>query len=166
MRWLQRLLGDRLPEGFTGTLEPQEHVLATADGPLVATSLGLWVPTDDGHRRVAWHVINKATWSADALSIVEADVVERAGEAEVIADRPARRFTVERPGKLPAMVRQRVDGSIVARHRKDLPDGGGAWFVQRKTPAGTVLQVRPDRGADATVVADIAREAAAKLTEQ
>lgn len=166
MRWLQRLLGDRLPEGFIGTLDAHEHVLATADGPLVATSLGLWVPGEDGHRRVAWHVINKASWADDALSIVEGEVVERAGEAEVISDRPARRFTVKEPGKLPVVVRERVDGSIVARHRKDLPDGGGAWFVQRKTPAGTVLQVRPDRGSDAAVVADIAREAAAKLTEQ
>lgn len=163
MGWLQRLLGDRLPEGFTATLEPHEHVLATADGPVVATSLGLWLPSADGHERVAWHLINKAGWADDTLSVVRAEETGRAGGAVLIADLPARRFTLQRPGKLPVVVRQRVDGSILSRYRKELPGGGGAWFVQRKAPGGPVLQVRPDRGADTAVVSDIAREAAAKL---
>lgn len=169
MRWLQRLLGDRLPEAFTGTLEPHEHVLAAA-GPLVATSHGLWLPSGSSstaaHRRVGWHLVSKAAWADDQLSIVEAEVVERAGEAELIADRAAQRFALPEHGKLPVVVRERVDGSIVSRYHQDLPEGGGAWFVQRKTPGGVVLQVRPDPGSDAALVAEIAREAAAKLARE
>lgn len=162
MSWLRRLLGDRLPDGFTGALDDDEHVLAVADS-VVATSRGLWLPSDDGHQRVGWHLISKATWGDGALSIVEAAETGRAGEAVLLADQPARRFPLAQPGKLPAVVRQRVDASIAARYRKDLPDGGGAWFVQRKTPDGDVLQVRADRGTDTELIADIAREAAAKL---
>jgi hypothetical protein len=163
--WLQRLLGDRLPEGFTGTLEPHEHVLAAA-GPLVATSHGLWLSSDDGHRRVDWHLVSKAAWADDELCIVEAEVVERAGDAELIVDQAPQRFALPQPGKLPVVVRERVDGSIVSRYHQDLPEGGGAWFVQRKTPGGIVLQARADPGSDPALVAEIAREAAAKLVRE
>jgi hypothetical protein len=167
MRWLARLLGDRLPEGFAGELEPEEHVVAHADspsGPLVATPLGLWAPTEEGARRIGWHQIGKATWRDGTLSIVEVEETGRAGRARLIADRRAARFPLDRPGKLPKAVRERVDQSIRSRHHKELP-GGGAWFVQRKVPgvAGSVLQVRVEPGTDRDLVADIAREAAEQL---
>lgn len=164
MSWFGRLFGDRIPAGFTGTLEDDEHVLASA-GDLVATSRGLWLPSDSdaaGPRRVGWHLVSKATWADDELTVVEAAETGTAGEAVLIADQPAQRFRLAEPGKLPAVVRQRVNASISSRYHKELP-GGGAWFVQRKAPGGPVLQVRADPGADAAVVADIAREAAAKL---
>lgn len=165
---MRRLLSHRLPDDFTGTLDDDEHVLAVAE-PLVATTRGVWLPSGRdpaGHRRVGWHLISKASWGHDALSIVEAEETGKAGEAVLIADRPAQRFSLTQPGKLPAVVRERVNASITSRYHQDLPDSGGAWFVQRKTPDGEVLQVRPDRGADAELVADIAREAAAKLAGQ
>ena len=65
----------------------------------------------------------------------------------LLADRPARRFRLAEPGRVPEVVHARVEGSIRSRHHRDLP-GGGAWFVQRKVAGrdGTVLQVRPDPG--------------------
>lgn len=163
MRWLARLLGGRVPPGFTGALEPDEHVLATTTselGSLVATTFGLWVPGEFGPRRIGWHLISKAGWTEGRLSIVEAEESERVGEAVVIADLPVVRFSLPAPGRLPQVVRQRVDGSIRARYHKDLPDGG-AWFVRRRViGVGDVLQVRPDPAADLDVVARIAREAA------
>jgi hypothetical protein len=62
------------------------------------------------------------------------------------------------------VVHERVTGSIRSRHHRDLP-GGGAWFVQRKVPGrdGTVLQVRPDPGADRDAVARLAAEVARRL---
>lgn len=165
MSWLRRLFGDRLPDGFTGELEPNENALAAAEvadgGHLVVTELGLWLP--DG-RRVGWHLISKVTWGEGILTLVEAEEVGAAGAAVLLADRAPVRFALPWPGKLPAMVRQRVDGSIRERHRQDLASGG-AWFVQRKVPGrdGSVLQVRPDPGVDPEVVAAIAREAAEKL---
>lgn len=165
MSWLRRLLGDRLPDGFAGELERTENALAAAEvaygGYLVVTELGLWLPD---RRRVGWHLISKAVWSEGILTLVEAEEIGTAGAAVLLADREPVRFALPRPGKLPVMVRQRVDGSIRGRHRHDLASGG-VWFVQRKVPGrdGTVLQARPDPGVDREVVTAIAREAAEKL---
>ncbi|MCU1682286.1 MAG: hypothetical protein JWQ81_3025 [Amycolatopsis sp.] len=166
MGWLARLFGDRTPEGFDGVLDPGEHVLDSAEvtggGLLVVTPLGLWIP---GPRRVGWHLIAKAAWRDDLIELTESDEVGTAGDAVFLADRAPVRFGLERSGKVPKLIWERVEGSIRSRYRKDLADGGGAWFVQRKVPGrdGAVLQVRADPGTDRDVVAAIAREAAEKL---
>ena len=171
---LRRLLGgDGLPDGFGGRLEPDERVLATArtvdGGQLVVTSWGLWLPDADGARRLGWHLVSKATWKNGALAVVEAVEVEEiaAGDgpaAVLLADRPARRFRLTDPGRLPEAVHARVEGSIRSRHRRELP-GGGAWFVQRKISGrdGTVLQVRPDPGTDPGMVAQVASDVVRSL---
>jgi len=168
---LRRLLhGDGLPDGFPGRLEPEERVLATAStadgGHLVVTSWGLWIPDGDGVRRVGWHLVSRATWRNDALSLVEADEVENLDGAVLLADRPARRFRLTEPGRVPEAVQARVEGSFRSRHHRDLP-GGGAWFVQRKIAGrdGTVLQVRPDPGTDPALVAGLAADVARSLRQ-
>jgi len=168
---LRRILrGDGLPDGFAGRLEPEERVLAmgsTADGAhLVVTSWGLWIPDGEGVRRVGWHLVSRATWRNDALSLVEADEVENLGGAVLLADRPARRFRLTEPGRVPEAVQARVEGSFRSRHHRDLP-GGGAWFVQRKIAGrdGTVLQVRPDPGTDPALVAGLAADVARSLRQ-
>jgi hypothetical protein len=168
--FLRRLLGDRLPEGFAGVLADEEHVVGSAEvqggGHLVVTALGLWVPGPQCPRRIGWHLISKAAWAEGALAVTEADEASTAGDAVFLVDRASVRFAVPRPGKVPILIRQRVDGSIRSRYRKELP-GGGAWFVRRKVPGrdGTVLQVRVDPGGDTELVASIAREAAERLAE-
>ncbi|KAA9159810.1 hypothetical protein FPZ12_019485 [Amycolatopsis acidicola] len=166
MGLLARLFGDRLPEGFPGSLAPAENALAVAEvaygGHLVVTELGLWLPEG---RRVGWHLVSKAVWGQGILTLVEAEETGAAGEAVLLADREAVRFALPRPGKVPVMVRQRVDSSIRGRHRHEVAGGGGIWFVQRKLPGrdGSVLQARPDPGVDPDVVSAIAREAAEEL---
>ena len=166
--WLRRLLGSGVPPGFSGTLAADEHVLGSAElgggGVLVATSLGLWLPADDGPRRVGWHLISKATWSGGVLTVIEAAEDDTAGAAVLIVDLPAHRFVLERPGPVPRVVQARVTDSIRSRHHHELP-GGGAWFVQRKVPgvAGIVLQVRPDPGTDPSAVHRIAAEVAERI---
>jgi hypothetical protein len=168
MRWLRYLLGDRVPEGFPGVLDPGEHALASAavtgGGHLVVTPLGLWVADAGTARQVAWHLVAKAAWGDGVLTLTEAEEAGTAGDAVLLADRTPVRFALETPGRVPLLVRQRVDGSIRSRYRKELA-GGGAWFVWRKVAGrdGAVLQVRADPGTDADVVAAIAREAAGKL---
>lgn len=165
MSWLRRFFGDQLPDGFPGTLAPAEHALSVAEvaygGHLVLTELGLWLP--DG-RRVGWHLITKAVWGEGILTIIEAEETGAAGAAVVLADREPVRFALPQPGKLPSMLRSRVDSSIRGRHRQELA-GGGVWFVRRKIPGrdGTVLQARPDPGVDPDAVAAAAAEAAARL---
>jgi hypothetical protein len=167
---LDKIVGDGTPPGFTGTLETEESVVVAAEcrtgGHLVVTSLGLWVPTDDGPRRVGWHLISKVTWGNGELVVVEADEIGSAGDAVLLTDRPARRYGLVDPGKLPHAVHRRVTESIRSRHHRDLP-GGGAWFVQRKVPGrdGIVLQVRADPGTDPDAVRAVATEVAQKIRE-
>jgi hypothetical protein len=166
--WLRHLLGDRVPAGFPAVLDPGEHVLGSAEvtgsGWLLVTPLGLWIPEDGGARRVGWHLVAKAAWAEGVFTLTEAEEARTAGEAVLLVDRAPKRFPLAAPGKVPYLVRQRVDGSIRSRYRKELSEGG-AWFVWRKVPGrdGAVLQVRADQGTDVDVVAAIAREAAAKM---
>lgn len=163
LRAVQRLLGrEPLPEGFTGVLDADERVLAAADGPLVVTNAGLWLPGEEA--RTGWHRVSKATWGNGVLEVVVADEERIADGVVLLTDRPARRLKLAAPGRVPEAVHQRVTGSIRSRHHRDLP-GGGAWFVQRRVPGvdGTVLQVRPDPGADRDAVRRLAGEVARTL---
>lgn len=166
MSLLARIFGDRTPASLAGELAADEHVLAVAavadGGELAVTARGLWVP---GPRRIDWHLVVKATWADDVLTVIEARETGRTGAAVLLADLPPVRFPVTKPGKVPKLVRERVDGSIRGRHRQELPGGGGAWFVLRKVPGqdGTVLQARPDPGTDTELVAEIATEVAAAM---
>ncbi|MGW5052340.1 hypothetical protein [Actinokineospora sp. NPDC004072] len=168
MSFFSRIFGGGLPAGFPGKLDREESVAAAAPvrggGHLVATSLGLWVPEGDDARRIGWHLVSKAAWASGVFTITEAEEAGTAGSAVLLRDLAARRIAVERPGKLPQAVHQRVTGSIRSRHRQELP-GGGAWFIQRKVPGqdGVVLQVRPDVGADEEAVRAVAAEVAAKI---
>ena len=168
MTWLRRLLGDRTPADFAGSLAPGEDVVDSAPveggGHLVVTPLGLWTPDGDGARRVGWHLIGKATWVDGVFTLTESAETGTAGSAVVLADLPPVRFRLPAPGKVPHHVRLRVDSSVRSRHRQEI-GSGGAWFVQRKVPGrdGSVLQVRPDPGTDVTLVEAIAEQVAAKL---
>jgi hypothetical protein len=167
---LDKIVGDGTPPGFTGTPETEEAVVGWAEcrtgGHLVATSLGLWVPTDDGPRRIGWHLISKVTWGNGQLAVIDADETGSAGDAVLLTDRAPRRYPLVNPGKLPHAVHRRVTESIRSRDHRDLP-GGGAGFVQRKVPGrdGIVLQVRPDPGTDPDAVQAVATEVAAKVRE-
>jgi hypothetical protein len=166
---VRKLLGrDELPTGFAGKLDADERVLATASlaggGHLVVTSVGLWLPTPDGVRRLGWHLVSKATWQSGTLTVVEAQEREELGGVVLLADLPPQRLRLTDPGRVPEVVHARVEGSIKSRHRRDLP-GGGAWFVQRKISGcdGTVLQVHPDPGTDEAVVRQVAGDVAKSL---
>jgi hypothetical protein len=169
-RLLDKVVGDGTPPGFAGTLDKEESVAASAEvrggGHLVVTSLGLWVPSEDGARRIGWHLLSKVTWADGELVVIEADETGEAGDAVLLTDRAPRRYALAEPGKLPHAVHRRVTGSIRSRHHRDLP-GGGAWFVQRKVPGrdGIVLQVRADPGTDPDTVRVLAAEVAAKIRD-
>ncbi len=147
MGLFRRLFGSGAPDGFTGTLEPDETVVAFAavqgGGHLVATSLGLWVP---GPRRIGWHLISKVRWEG-ALRVVEAQEASTEGPVVLLEDLPAQRFALDDPGRVLRAISQRVEGSIRVRERVESP---GVWIVQRKLPGrdGVVWQARGDAGVD------------------
>jgi hypothetical protein len=143
----QRLFGSGAPDGFTGSLEPDETVVAfaavTGGGHLVVTSLGLWVP---GPRRIGWHLISKVKWES-ALRVVEAREASTEGPVVLLEDLAPQRFALEEPGRVMRAISQRVEGSIRHRERVEPP---GVWVVQRKIPGrdGAVWQARGDAGVD------------------
>ncbi|GLZ51469.1 hypothetical protein [Actinomycetospora sp. NBRC 106378] len=167
MRFTDRLasvlLGREItPEGFTGTLEPEERVLAdarTRAGDVVlATDRGLWF----GDRRAPWHLVSKATWANGALTVVEATESARHGSVVVLRDAAPVRLPLPDPGRVPETVHRRVTAVITTRQHHDLPSGG-AWFVQRRTPEGIEVHVRPDPGTDTDEVLTLAEGIAEKL---
>ena len=164
-RLIARLGGTAdVPPGFE--LDVDEQVLAvakTADGALVATHLGLWVPEA---RRIGWHLLSKATWKDGVLTVIEAEETGSTSGVVLLRDLPGRRFSLTEPARLPDVVHERVNQSIRSRHHRDLP-GGGAWFVQRKVPGqdGIVLQVRADRGADEAAVEEFAASVADRIRQ-
>ena len=170
MSWWDRVLRQGAPQGFTGKLDSRENVLAAAEvtggGHVLATSHGLWVPDGEGTRRIGWHLISKANWGNGSLMVIEAAEDGQAGAAVLLSDRPARRYKLGKPGKVPQIVQERVTGSIKTRHRQEFP-GGGAWFVQRRVPGhdGFVLQARLDPGTDRDAVAAVASKVAAAIEE-
>ncbi|WP_367131181.1 hypothetical protein [Saccharothrix sp. HUAS TT1] len=169
MGLFRRVFGSGAPEGFTGSLEADENVLASAavgSEWLVATSHGLWLPDpgQPGPRRVGWHLISKAAWSGNALTVIEAVEDGAAGAAVVLRDLAPQRFALTSEGNLPKVVHERVTGSIKSREHNTAV---GAWFVQRKVAGrdGVVLQVRPDPGADVERVREVAAAVAAKIAK-
>jgi hypothetical protein len=157
----RRLFGSGAPDGFTGSLEPDETVIASTavqDGHLVVTSLGLWVP---GPRRIGWHLISKVKWEG-ALRVVEAQEAGVEGRVVLLEDLPAQRFTVDEPSKVLRAISQRVEGSIRHRERVESP---GVWVLQRKIPGrdGVVWQARGDAGVDLDAVRVAVAAFAARL---
>ncbi len=130
-----------------GSADPDERVLAWGElsrgrGWLVATSRGLRVVPADlplaGAGDVGvlrWHEVGAARWAATndgggtftvtALTEVEPGVQAR---------EPAERYALTDAGDLPAVVRRRVDQTVVASRRSPLPGGGGVLLVARRVP--------------------------------
>jgi hypothetical protein len=157
----KRLFGSGAPDGFIGSLEPDETVIASTpvqDGHLVVTSFGLWVP---GPRRIGWHLISKVKWEG-ALRVVEATEAGVVGPVVLLEDLPAQRFAVGDPGKVLRAISQRVEGSIRHRERVESP---GVWILQRKIPGrdGVVWQARGDAGVELEAVRAAVSAFAARL---
>ncbi|MGY1607589.1 hypothetical protein [Geodermatophilus sp. SYSU D00700] len=130
-----------------GSADADERVLAWGElvrgqGWLVATSRGLRVvpaglPLEEaaGVDVLRWHEVGSARWAATndgggtftvtALTEVEPGVQAR---------EPAERYALTDAGDLPAVVRRRVDQTVVASRRSPLPGGGGVLLVARRVP--------------------------------
>lgn len=134
----------RPPAAVRAMTERDERVLAwgTVAGPaaastptaadvehyVVATNLGLWWPHDPP-RRIPWHLIVRATWSDRGLTVIEADIVDDL----LLVERPPRTATLVTEGKIPPVVRKRVEASISTTHDVMLDDGPARVVARRVT---------------------------------
>jgi hypothetical protein len=131
--------------------DPNERVLAWGTlvrdgGYLVATSRGLRVvppqvtSVTDGEV-LPWHEIGSAKWLATSDGGGRFEVVRLAEvEPGVQARQPEVRHLLSEAGDLPAVVRRRVDQTVVASQRSPLPGGGGVLLVARRIPGQPVRE--------------------------
>ncbi|PRY42060.1 hypothetical protein LY71_1188 [Geodermatophilus tzadiensis] len=127
--------------------DPDERVLAWGElvrerGWLVATSRGLRVVPADlplpeaGEVGVLrWHEVGSARWTATndgggSFAVTALTEVEPGVQAR----EPVQRHALADAGDLPAVVRRRVDDTVVASRRSPLPNGGGVLLVARRVP--------------------------------
>jgi hypothetical protein len=125
--------------------DPDERVLAWGTlvrdgGWLVATSRGLRVVPPEvtsvtDAEVLRWHEIGSAKWLATTDGGGRFEVVRLAEvEPGVQARQPEIRHVLSDAGDLPAVVRRRVDETVVASQRSPLPGGGGVLLVARRIP--------------------------------
>jgi hypothetical protein len=131
--------------------DPDERVLAWGSlvrdaGWLVATSRGLrvvppQVTSVTDAELLPWHEVGSAKWLATSDGGGRFEVV-RLTEVEpgVQARQPEVRHVLSDAGDLPAVVRRRVDQTVVASQRSPLPGGGGVLLVARRIPGQPVRE--------------------------
>ena len=121
--------------------DPDEDVLAWGalvrdEGWLVATNRGLrLVPTDGAGELLPWHEVGSARWTGTAdgggsFTVTPLTEVEPGVQARL----PSRRYALGEAGELPAVVRRRVDLTVVDSRRVPLPDRGTVLLVARRLP--------------------------------
>ena len=103
----------------------------TAEGAaVVATEGGLLLPARDA--LLPWRQVERATWERPLLRVREADRTASAGVLHELA--------LEDPGDLPAVVRDRVTGSVAwSQYAKVAPEGG-VRVVGRRVPGADLLE--------------------------
>jgi len=120
--------------------------LARDGGWLVATSRGLrvvppQVTSVTDAEVLRWHEIGSAKWLATADGGGRFEVVPLTEvEPGVQARQPEVRHVLSEAGDLPAVVRRRVDETVVASQRSPLPGGGGVLLVARRIPGQAVRE--------------------------
>ena len=150
--------------------DPDERILAWGtlrldEGWLVATSRGLrsvGSPTSErGDGVLRWHEVGHAKWTsvpAGGGELAVTPLVEV--EPGVQARAAVRRYAFTDAGDLPAVVRRRVDQTVVASQRSPLPGGGGVLLVARRIPGQPVREWSVVFDDDAQRTDPEAREAA------
>lgn len=112
-----------------------ERVLAAAqaeDGTwLMATRASLVLaPEADPVTAIPWQQVEAADWSRDDDRLRVSEVGEFGQE------RPSYEFTLTDPGKLLAVIRERVTASVVLQRHVELAGGAGLFVVARRAPTG------------------------------
>ena len=127
--------------------DPDERILAWGslrrdEGWLVATSRGLRaVGSQEQVDLLRWHEVGHAKWTTVPSGGGDLAVTPLAEvEPGVQARQPVRRFAFTDEGDLPAVVRRRVDETVVASQRSPLPGGGGVLLVARRIPGQPVRE--------------------------
>ena len=148
--------------------DSEERILAWGaltrdEGWLVATSRGLRSvgAQKSGGELLRWHEVGHAKWTTVPSGGGDLAVTPLAEvEPGVQARQPVRSYAFTDEGDLPAVVRRRVDETVVASQRSPLPGGGGVLLVARRLPGQQVREWSVVFDDDAQRTDPEAREAA------
>jgi hypothetical protein len=144
---------ERPPAEAAARLPPDERVVSWAPasgGAVVATPLGLWLPGVPD--RLPWHLIDKATWRNNVLTLIAA---VDPGDG-VLVEQPPRSVRLDEPRDIPQTVRVRVEKAIAFTRHHPLPGAEatgvrrGVRVVGRRVPGqdGVSWQLVFDSGVD------------------
>jgi hypothetical protein len=162
--------------GVQAAGDADEQVLAWGsltrdEGWLVATSRGLRVIGSHGQGSgtdlLPWHEVGHGKWSAyedggGTFAVTPLAEVEPGVQAR----QPERRYDLTDAGDLPAVVRRRVDQTVVVSQRSPLPGSGGVLLVARRIPGQAAREWTVVFDDDSARSDPVAREAARqKLAE-
>lgn len=150
--------------------DPDERLLAwgtlaRGEGWLVATSRGLRPVGSPGQAIgegfLRWHEVGHAKWTTVPGGGGDLAVTPLVEVEPGIQTRAAvRRYAFSDAGDLPAVVRRRVDETVVDSRRSPLPGGGGMLLVARRIPGQPVREWSIVFDDDARRTDPAAREAA------
>jgi hypothetical protein len=117
------------------TVAPGERVLAVAtaeDGTVLAgTRDAFYVVVEGETRRVAWEQVEAAHWDRDT-DLFTLSEVGAWGE-----QRPVHAVTLEEPGRLLELVRERVTASVVLQRHVSVDGRRGLRVIARRAPSGS-----------------------------
>lgn len=144
---------EKPPAEAVARLDEDERVVSwapTPGGAVVATPLGLWLPGVPD--RLPWHLIDKATWRSDVLTLTTA---VDPGDG-VLVEQPPTSVRLDQPRDIPETVRVRVEKAIAFTRHHPLPGAEGAGVrrgvrvVGRRVPGrdGVSWQLVFDAGVD------------------
>ncbi len=110
---------------------------------------------------MAWEFVVTARWAGDVLTVTAAQEVA----PRIMKRLPSVSFALPEPADLPRVVRQRVDRSVAASHRRALNSGSTVLLVGRRVSGrdGLLWYAVFDRDSDADDPQ--ARREATKLLE-
>ncbi|NYD41407.1 hypothetical protein [Nocardioides panaciterrulae] len=130
----------RLPRRARPPLEVAEgeRVLAWAEAPagvVAGTRDALYVrlsssPGESGAARIPWELVEAADWDRET-SVLRVSEVGSWGER-----RPEHRVTLEEPGRLLELVRERVTASVVLQRHVPVHGRRGLRVIARRAPRG------------------------------
>ena len=123
------------PDVLAAGLGRGERLLAAAraaDGTwLLATRECLTAVRGDQVVRLRWEAVQRAEWDRDSATLT-VEAVRDHGQSVATAA-----YVVEEPGPLVALVRERVDASVVLQRRVRVVGKRGFTLVARRSPTGT-----------------------------
>ncbi|MDI6909816.1 hypothetical protein [Nocardioides sp.] len=118
----ERLLADAVAaEGHLGGTRDALYLVRSRDGAAFELSETVRIP---------WEDVEAADWDQET-SVLRVSEVGSWGEL-----RPAHRFTLDEPGRLLELVRERVTASIVLQRHVSIDERRGLRVIARRAPRG------------------------------